>query len=81
MSQLVFSPPVEVSRICVNVTFGNDALVEDDFEFVVTFTPANANDEIEDTNMTRVTVIDEESEIFLCTSCYRYTGRLFIGID
>ena len=74
MSQLIFSPPLEDTRRCVNVSFGNDDLVENDFEFAVTFTPANAYDEIEGPNMTRVTVVDEESKNYshdnYCKSCY-----------
>ena len=59
---LSFIPPVTGSFRCLNVSFANDDVVEDQHGFSVIFEPANPNDRFPNGNRINFTIVDDESE-------------------
>lgn len=57
---IMFSPPITDPIRCVNISFGDDDLVEPDQYFVVVFTPSNDNDVFVDDSVANVTIVDDE---------------------
>ncbi len=59
--QITYSPPLSDPVRCVNVSFGDDNLVDSDETFVVIFYPLNTEDMFVDgNNEANVTIIDDE---------------------
>ena len=59
---LTFSPPISELFRCVNISFGDDELVEDKEQLVVIFEPDNNNDRFPSGNRINFTIIDDESK-------------------
>jgi hypothetical protein len=70
MRQLVFYPPISDAVRCINISFGDDDLVEQDQFFMIIFTPSNTNDVFVGGNVANVTIVDDEGtslpECFRC---------------
>lgn len=60
MRQLTFSPTIVDAVRCVNISFGDDDLVEPDQYFVVIFSPGIDNDVFMGGSVANVTIVDDE---------------------
>jgi hypothetical protein len=61
--EIIFSPLVAELVKCVNISYGDDNLVEADMHFAVTFNPVHEDDSFEGGNTITITVIDDEGKI------------------
>ena len=61
--EIIFSPLVADLVKCVNISYGDDNLVETDMRFAVTFSPVHGDDSFEGGNVITITVIDDEGRV------------------
>ena len=73
MEEIMFSPLDTDLMRCVNFSFNDDNLVEQDLDFAVTFISVDDDDTFEGQNMINITVIDDEGR-----TCMQGTFKYFL---